>query len=92
MGYGAPGSYATASLSDCQNGMGLKGALETVQNRYRNDPTIRDAAKEMSPREIMDMAKNPKEPGKLVTQSALGKQPSNAPTQEKQRANSVSAL
>ena len=65
--------------------------METVQNHYRNDPTLQNAAKGMSPKEILDTVKNPKELRKLVSQSSLGKQPVNAPAQEKQIVNTVSA-
>ena len=65
--------------------------METVQNHFRNDPTLQNAAKGMSPKEILDTVKNPKELGKLMSQSALGKQPVKAPVQEKQIAKNVSA-
>ena len=65
--------------------------METVQNHYRNDPTLQNAAKGMSPKEILDTVKNPKELGKLMSQSALGKQPVKAPVQEKQIVKNVSA-
>lgn len=78
-------------ISDYQTGLGRKNALETVQNHYRNDPTFQNAAKGMSPKEILDTVKNPKELGKLMSQSTLGKQPVNAPAQEKQIVNTVSA-
>lgn len=83
--------YDKCPISDYQTGLGRKNALETVQNHYRNDPTLQNAAKGMSPKEILDTVKNPKELGKLMSQSALGKQPVNAPTQEKQMVNTVSA-
>lgn len=95
MVYGEPQTitleYYKNPISDYQTGLGRKNALETVQNHYRNDPTLQNAAKGMSPKEILDTVKNPKELGKLMSQSALGKQPVNAPAQEKQIVNTVSA-
>ena len=63
----------------------------TYRNQYRNDPTLQNAAKGMSPKEILDTVKNPKELSKLMSQSTLGKQPVKAPAQEKQIVNTVSA-
>ena len=95
MVYGEPQTitleYYKNPISDYQTGLGRKNALETVRNQYRNDPTLQNAAKGMSPKEILDTVKNPKELGKLMSQSALGKQPVNAPAQEKQIVNTVSA-
>lgn len=94
--YGTPGLITVAltptiPITDYQHDLGHKGALEAVQNRYLHNPIIQNATNGMSPREMLDMIQNPKELGKLVIQSGLGKKdPVNAPVQENQKVKTVS--
>ena len=97
--YGAPGNIITSfyqtPVSIFQNELGCKGALEAVQNRYRNDSLLQNAAAEKTPKEILDMVSNPiklgKELGKLEAQRKREKKnPVKAPVQANQKVNNVS--
>ena len=97
--YGAPGNIITSfhqtPVSYFQNELGCKGALEAVQNRYRNDSLLQNAAAEKTPKEILGMVSNPiklgKELGKLEAQRKREKKnPVKAPVQANQKVNNVS--
>lgn len=97
--YGAPGNIITSfyqiPVSNFQNELGCKGALEAVQNRYRNDSLLQNAAAEKTPKEILGMVSNPiklgKEMGKLEAQRKREKKnPVKAPVQANQKVNNVS--
>ena len=97
--YGAPGNIITSfyqiPVSNFQNELGCKGALEAVQNRYRNDSLLQNAAAEKTPKEILGMVSNPiklgKELGKLEAQRKREKKnPVKAPVQANQKVNNVS--
>lgn len=91
MVYGAPANLATAvktnPLTDFQNALGRKGALEKAQNGYRNDPQLQSVAARLSPKDILNITKNPKELGKELGKMSAQKQQAQkvaqAPVQKK---------